>query len=67
MSATGLFKAFCIEQYKEQHKISGKEAFRQFEKNDVLSYLTDCYEPLHTQGAAYIVDDIDHYINDRKK
>lgn len=66
MGAVGLFKTFCLEQYKEKHQISGMEAVQLFDRNDVLSYLQECYEPLHTQGADYIVDDIDEYIRFRE-
>ena len=67
MGSISLFKTFCLEQYKERHQISGKEALRLFDKNGVLSYLNDCYEPLHTQGAGYIVDDIDKFIQCKKE
>lgn len=66
MGAMSLFKTFCLEQYKEKHQISGMEALRLFDQNDVLSYLQECYEPLHTQGAGYIVEDIDEYISVRR-
>lgn len=65
MGTVSLFKTFCLEQYKEKHRISGMEALRIFDQNDVLRYLKDCYEPLHTQGAGYIVDDIDDFIKSR--
>lgn len=65
MGTVSLFKTFCLEQYKEKHQISGMEALQLFDRNDVLSYLQECYEPLHTQGADYIVDDIDEYIRVR--
>lgn len=67
MSKVSLFKTFCLEQYKEKHRISGMEAFRLFDENDVLPYLNACYEPLHTQGAGYIVDDIDDFIKTKHK
>lgn len=66
MGAVSLFKTFCLEQYKEKHQISGMEALQLFDRNDVLPYLQECYEPLHTQGADYIVDDIDEYIRFRE-
>lgn len=66
MGAVSLFKTFCLEQYKEKHQISGMEALQLFDQNDVLPYLQECYESLHTQGADYIVDDIDEYIRVRR-
>lgn len=65
MGAVSLFKTFCLEQYKEKHQISGMEALQLFDRNDVLPYLQECYKQLHTQGAGYIVDDIDEYIRVR--
>lgn len=54
MGTVSLFKTFCLEQYKEKHQISGMEALQLFDRNDVLSYLQECYEPLHTQGQVIL-------------
>lgn len=33
----------------------------------VLEYLENDYEPLHTQSAQWIMEDIDEFINNRKQ
>ena len=37
-----------------------------FRKYGVLDYLETCYNVLHTTGRAYIVEDIDIFIEARK-
>ncbi|MDR3292986.1 MAG: DUF3791 domain-containing protein [Clostridiales bacterium] len=62
MSKTILFKAFCLEAYKEAHGLSGGDALRLFQRHGVLDYLTEEYDILHSMGELYIVDDIDRYM-----
>lgn len=66
MTNTLLFKTFCIEQYKKEHKISGNETVSLFNRYDVLDYLESFYDVLHTTGAKYLVEDIDLYIRERQ-
>lgn len=66
MSNTLLFKTFCIEQYKEEHNLSGKETLDIFNKYGVLEYLQKFYDILHTTGEKYLVEEIDLFINARK-
>jgi len=66
MSKTAHFKVFCIERYKCEHHIKGKEAFRIFKEYGVLDYLTSFYDVLHTFGDKYIVADIDEFIAARQ-
>lgn len=60
------FLSFCMEQYKNKHKISGEEVATLFERHGVLSYLKDNFEVLHTQGHRWLMDEIDEWINNRK-
>ena len=66
MSKKLLFKTFCIEQYKAAHELNGKETIDLFDLYEVLSYLDECYEPLHTQGSRYLVEEVDELIKERK-
>lgn len=59
------FIVFCIENYKMHHNLSGKKVYELFQKYDVLSYLTEGYECLHTTGDQYINRDIDDYLSVR--
>lgn len=65
MSDRLLFKTFCIEQYKKAHKLRGAETVKLFDRYEVLSYLDEYYEPLHTQGSAYLVEEVDELIKER--
>lgn len=62
----GYFISFCIEQYKNAKQISGAEASRRFSQYGVFEYLDEHYEPLHSQGSQWILEDIDEFINLRK-
>lgn len=61
------FLSFCIEQYKTKYHISGEEVVSLFEQYDVLPYLEDNFEVLHTQSYQWIIEEIDEFINNRKK
>ncbi len=60
------FVSFCIEQYKNEKKISGTEAMHQLDKYQVLDYLKEHYGVLHTQSRQWILEDIEEYIKLRK-
>ncbi len=60
------FMVYCIEEYKNQKGMTGKEVISLFNKYSVLEYIQDFYEVLHTTGSKYIVNDIDLYIISRQ-
>lgn len=66
MSKTLEFKAFCFEAYRADKRLTGRETMTLFKKYGVLEYLGSCYDVLHTTGRAYIIEDIDLFINARK-
>lgn len=61
------FVSFCIEQYKNAKHLSGAEAMRTLYEHGVLKYLEENFEVLHTQSHQWILEDIDEFINIRKK
>lgn len=61
------FISFCIEQYKNLHRLSGEEVITLFEQYGVLPYLEENFEAFHTQGHQWIMEEIDEYISNRKK
>lgn len=67
MSKTLEFKAFCFEAYRADKKLTGRETISLFKKYGVLEYLEACFDVLHTTGRAYIVEDIDVFIEARKR
>jgi hypothetical protein len=62
-----LFIAFCTENYKAHKQISAEEVLCLFKKYNVIEYLTEGFDVLHTQGKEYIMADIDLYIKNRKR
>jgi len=66
MSNTAHFKVFCLERYKNEHRLTGNEAFQIFKEYGVLDYLSSFYDVLHSFGEKYIVSDIDEYIASRQ-
>lgn len=66
MSDIAHFKVFCLERYKAEHHMNGRDAFRLFKEYGVLDYLASFYDVLHTFGDKYIVSDIDEFITARR-
>jgi hypothetical protein len=54
------FAIFCIEGIAERLGINGGEAYKLLsDDSDILDeYIIKYYDPLHTQGKEYIVNDI---------
>lgn len=65
MSKTLEFKVFCFEAYRAEKKLTGYQAMELFKKYDILKYLGECYDVLHSTGRQYIIEDIDLFINAR--
>ena len=56
----------CVEEYKNQKGMTGKDAMSFFNKYAVCEYIQEFYEVLHATGSKYIVNDIDLHISSRK-
>jgi len=56
------FLASCVELYKDNKGLSGRDAYEYLRKNNAVSFITECWEGLHTTGPLYIIDSIDEYI-----
>ncbi len=61
------FVAFCIEEYGAAKGLTGEQVLDLFSKYGVTEYLSKCFEPLHTQGRQWLMDEIDEFIDIRKK
>jgi len=59
------FKAFCLERYKYEHNMSGKDTISLFMQYGVMDYISSFYDVLHTFGDKYIVQDIEEFIKVR--
>ena len=56
------FLAFCVEIYKSEKRMSGKDAYNYLHRTGATDYIIDCYDALLTTGPLYIVDSIDDFI-----
>jgi len=59
------FIIFCLEHYRQKEELTGKQAYELFETYKVFEYLYNGYEMLHTQGAAWLMNDIDEFLRIR--
>lgn len=62
-----LFVAFCIEEYGAAKGMTGEQTLNLFEQYGVTEYLSEWYEPLHTQGRLWLIEEIDEFIEIRKR
>lgn len=60
------FIIYCVEEYKNDKKMSGKEVLSFFNQYSVCEYIKNFYEALHTTGSKYIINDIDLYIQSKR-
>jgi hypothetical protein len=61
------FYTYCLENYAISKQISGIRAWVLFKETGADKYVIDNYDLLHTQGLEYILDDIQRFINRRKR
>lgn len=66
MDKTIDFTVFCLESYKQAHKLTGRAALQVFNDNKVFDYIKSFYDVLHSTWQDYTVEDIDMYINSRR-
>ncbi len=61
------FYTYCMENYATIKKVSGIRAWVIFKESRVDEYILRNYDLLHTQGMEYVLDDIQRFINRRKR
>ena len=61
------FYTYCMENFAIRKQISGMRAWVIFKESGADEYVIDNYDLLHTQGLEYVLDDIQKYINRRKR
>lgn len=62
-----LFVAFCIEEYGAAKGMTGEQVLDLFSQYGVTDYLSQCFEPLHTQSRQWLIEEIDEFMDIRKK
>ena len=60
------FLSFCIEQYGKKYQLSGDEVVSLFDRYEVLPYLEENFEVLHTQSHQWLMEEIDEKINSKE-
>ena len=63
MSNEGNFLTYCIEQYKYDKNMSGRQVMDLFSRYNVLEYIFSNCDPLHENKAKYVTEDLDIYID----
>ena len=61
------FYTYCLENYAIRKQISGMRAWVIFKESSADEDVINNYDLLHTQGLDYVLDDIQRYINRRKR
>ena len=61
------FYTYCMEKYSIDKGMTGLETFAVFKKYGVDDFLLNHYDLLHTQGTGYIIDEVDRFIQRRKR
>ncbi|MDR0881129.1 MAG: DUF3791 domain-containing protein [Candidatus Adiutrix sp.] len=56
------FLASCVELYKNEKGLDGREAYNYLRKTGAVDFITRCWEGLHMTSPLYIIDSIDEYI-----
>lgn len=62
MSKETNFLIFCMERYRYDKGMSGKEVAAFFEKYRLYDYVRRYFPVLHTMGDKALIEDIDDYI-----
>ena len=60
------FLVFCIERFAKKQQKSTLEVYSLFKDKGLISYLSQNFEVLHTQGEEYILEDIGLYLKRRR-
>jgi hypothetical protein len=61
------FYAYNLEKYARSKGISGLQALALFKEYNIDEFLINHFDLLHTQGTGYVLDEIDRFIDRRKK
>lgn len=56
------FLASCVEAYKDEKGMTGREAYNYLHGTGAIAFITDCWQGLHMTGPQYIVESIDEFI-----
>ena len=61
------FYTYCLEKYALAKGITGLQAFALLKRYEADEFLINHYDLLHTQGTGYVIDELDRFIQRRKR
>lgn len=61
------FYTYTLEKYALAKGLTGLQALALLKRYGADKFLLDHYDLLHTQGTGYVIDEIDRYIQRRKR
>lgn len=61
------FYTYTLEKYAIRKRMSGLLAFALFKEYGADEFLLQYYDLLHTQGTGYVLDEVQRFIDRRKK
>ena len=61
------FYVYTLEKYAISKRMSGLQALAIFKEYEADEFLLKHYDLLHTQGTGYVIDEVQRYIDRRKK
>lgn len=61
------FYVYTLEKYALSKRIGGLQALALFKEYEADEFLLEHYDLLHTQGTGYVLDEVQRYIDRRKR
>ncbi len=61
------FYTYCLEVFAQAKNLTGLQAFALLKRYGADDYLIEHYDLLHTQGTGYVIDELDRFIQRRKR
>ena len=61
------FYVYTLEQYAISKRMGGLQALALFKEYEADEFLLKHYDLLHTQGTGYVIDEVQRFIDRRKK
>lgn len=61
------FYVYTLEKYAISKRIGGLQALALFKEYEADEFLLKHYDLLHTQGTGYVIDEVQRFIDRRKK
>ena len=60
------FYVYCLEQFAKRTGLTSLQVMALFDRYGADDYILDNYDLLHTQGIGLVLDDVEHFIDNRR-